>query len=76
MKYSAEQALRQLPGQAGERFVDRFERGELTADEVLNHYARLVYGQCGSYVETARRLGLDRRTVRSRIEAGAEGNVL
>jgi len=49
-------------------FHDRYNRGELTADEVLSHYAKLVYGQCGSYVETARRLGLDRRTVKARIE--------
>jgi len=49
-------------------FHDRYNRGELTADEVLSHYAKLVYGQSGSYVETARRLGLDRRTVKARIE--------
>ncbi len=55
---------------AGDRFEDRFARGELTADAVLNHYARLVYRQCGSYVEAARRLGLDRRTVRARVEEG------
>jgi hypothetical protein len=40
----------------------------LTADEVLNHYASLVYRQCGSYVETAKRLGLDRRTVKARVD--------
>ncbi len=50
-------------------FHDRYNRGELTADAVLSHYAKLVYGQCGSYVETARRLGLDRRTVKARIDA-------
>jgi len=49
-------------------FHDRYNRGALTADEVLNHYASLVYKQCGSYVETARRLGLDRRTVKARID--------
>ncbi|MBI2688506.1 MAG: sigma-54-dependent Fis family transcriptional regulator [Acidobacteria bacterium] len=52
-----------------EGFNQRFNRGELTADEVLNHYARLVYNQCGSYVETARKLGLDRRTVKARVES-------
>jgi hypothetical protein len=28
----------------------------------------MVYAQTGSYSETARRLGLDRRTVRSKID--------
>lgn len=53
----------------GDGFLGRLGRGELTAEEVLNGYARLVYGQCGSYVETARRLGLDRRTVKARVES-------
>ena len=55
-------------GQGGDGFHERYERGEMTADEVLSHYAALVYRQCGSYVETARRLGLDRRTVKARID--------
>jgi transcriptional regulator with AAA-type ATPase domain len=54
---------------AADTFHDRYTRGELTADEVLNHYTALVYNQCGSYVETARRLSLDRRTVKARIES-------
>jgi hypothetical protein len=49
-------------------FQSRFDAGELTADEVLSHYAQQVYRQCGSYVETARRLNLDRRTVKARVE--------
>jgi len=42
--------------------------GKFTADQLLDRYCRLVYEQTGSYVETARRLGLDRRTVRARVE--------
>jgi hypothetical protein len=42
--------------------------GALTADELLRRYCTLVYARTGSYVETARRLGLDRRTVRERID--------
>ena len=41
----------------------------LTADELLCRYCTLVYSQCGSFQEAARRLGLDRRTVKSRIDA-------
>ncbi len=47
--------------------------GTLSADELLNRYCALVYGQCGSYQETARRLGLDRRTVRARVNGGNVG---
>ena len=61
------QTYRPLRAEA-DTFHDRFERGALTADAVLNPYAALVYRRCGSYVETARRLGLDRRTVKARIE--------
>jgi transcriptional regulator with PAS, ATPase and Fis domain len=40
----------------------------LTADELLRRYCTLVYAKTGSYEETARRLQLDRRTVKSKIE--------
>jgi transcriptional regulator with AAA-type ATPase domain len=39
-----------------------------TADEVLQRYCRLVYAREGSYDGAARRLGLDRRTVKSKVE--------
>jgi hypothetical protein len=42
--------------------------GELTADELLRRYCTLVYAQTGSYEETAHRLQLDRRTVKSKID--------
>ncbi len=42
--------------------------GTLTADELLRRYCTLVYSQTGSYEETARRLQLDRRTVKSKID--------
>ncbi len=43
--------------------------GMLTADELLRRYCTLVYAQTGSYVETARRLGLDRRAARTKVDA-------
>jgi DNA-directed RNA polymerase specialized sigma24 family protein len=43
-------------------------RGAIAADALLSRYATLVYHQAGSYEETARRIGLDRRTVRARID--------
>jgi transcriptional regulator with PAS, ATPase and Fis domain len=44
-----------------------FRGGRLTAEELLSRYCILVYRQTGSYEETARRLGIDRRTVKSKI---------
>ena len=40
----------------------------LSADEVLGRYCTLVYAETGSYQEAARRLGLDRRTVKARVD--------
>jgi transcriptional regulator with AAA-type ATPase domain len=45
--------------------------GKLTAEELLCRYCRLVYKQTGSYEETARRLGLDRRTVKAKVTSAA-----
>jgi DNA-directed RNA polymerase specialized sigma24 family protein len=35
---------------------------------MIRRYNTLVYAQTGSYEETARRLQLDRRTVKSKID--------
>ncbi len=45
-------------------------RGEFTASELLTRYCTLTYARTGSYEETARRLDLDRRTVKSKVDAG------
>jgi transcriptional regulator with AAA-type ATPase domain len=44
-----------------------FEAGKLTADELLSCYTTIVYHQTGNYEETARRIGIDRRTVKAKI---------
>jgi len=54
-------------GDGGDGFVEDLLAGRLTADEVLRRYCRQVYTQSGSYEEAARRLGLDRRTVRAKV---------
>jgi transcriptional regulator with GAF, ATPase, and Fis domain len=51
-----------------ERLTRAFATGSLSADEMLSKYCTLVYAQTGRYQEAARRLGLDRRTVKSRVD--------
>ncbi len=41
--------------------------GKLSADELLTQYCRHVYRLTGSYEGAARRLGLDRRTVKAKV---------
>jgi DNA-binding NtrC family response regulator len=41
--------------------------GALTAGELLSRYCTLVYSQTGSYEETARKLEIDRRTVKAKV---------
>lgn len=41
--------------------------GALTAEDLLGRYTALVFEQCGTLEETARRLAVDRRTVRARL---------
>lgn len=54
------------PSRTREPFAEARE-GKLTAEELLCRYCKLVYKRTGSYEETARRLGLDRRTVKSKV---------
>lgn len=42
--------------------------GKLTAEQLVSRYCTVVYAGTGSYSETARRLGLDRRTVKAKID--------
>jgi len=51
-----------------DEFTIQLQRLQLTADELLSWYCTLVFGETGSYSETARRLKLDRRTVRRQID--------
>ena len=50
-------------------FYQRMSRCDVTAAEVLGFYSALVYSECGSYEETAKRIDLDRRTVKRHINA-------
>src|SRR6185369_7949884 len=60
-----------------EEIARDLQEGKLTMEELLSRYCAAVYRQTGSYEETARRLQLDRRTVKSKVLAndrsGASG---
>jgi hypothetical protein len=55
-------------GDTRAEFLAAVEAGALDADHLLRHYCTWVYARTGSYGETARRLGLDPRTVRDRVD--------
>lgn len=63
------QPLRSSPPDAQDRLADRVRRADLTAGELLRCYCTLVYSKCGSYEQAAQRLGLDRRTVKAKVDA-------
>ncbi len=46
---------------------DLLEEG-LTAEELLSRYVTVVYAHTGSYEETARRLAIDRRTAKAKVD--------
>src|SRR5258705_4163486 len=59
----------QLPGKSPHlSLAQAINAGTLTADQLLSRYCTLVHSQTKNYEETARRLGLDRRTVKSKVD--------
>lgn len=63
----------QTPEAPEEDLASALRAGKLTAEEVLCRYCAIVYRQTGSYEETARRVQLDRRTVKAKIELAKAG---
>jgi len=51
-----------------EEFAEQIRAGRLTADELLGRYVTLVYSRTRSYEAAARQLGLDRRTVKAKVD--------
>jgi transcriptional regulator with AAA-type ATPase domain len=66
--------LEQVAGSAEDEFFARFRSGDLSVDELLARYAARVYRLTGSYEEAARRMGLDRRTVKAKVELYLEAD--
>lgn len=51
-----------------QQLAEEFLAGQLTAEEILRRYCTVSYAETGSYEETGRRLKLDRRTVKSKVD--------
>ena len=51
-----------------EDLAETLRAGRITAEQLLQRYCTIVYAQTGSYEETARRLDIDRRTVKAKID--------
>lgn len=58
----------QAPAAEGSGLAAALAAGTLSADELLRRYCTHVYARTGSYEESARRLGIDRRTVKAKID--------
>jgi DNA-binding NtrC family response regulator len=55
------------PTDAPDRLAQAVRDGCLTADELQTHYFTMVYSQTRNYQETGRRLGVDGRTAKARV---------
>jgi len=56
------------PDAPSQRLAARIDAGSISAEELLCRYCSLIYARNGNLKQTAKLLGLDRRTVRARID--------
>jgi DNA-binding NtrC family response regulator len=62
-------ALEQSTATREDEWIRKFRAAEFTADDLVARYAAEVYRLTGSYEEAARRMALDRRTVKAKVES-------
>ncbi|MDZ4817889.1 MAG: sigma 54-interacting transcriptional regulator, partial [Planctomycetota bacterium] len=55
------------PTDSSKQWLFNAEQCHCTADELISQYCRWAYDKLGTYDAAAKRLGLDRRTVRSKV---------
>jgi transcriptional regulator with GAF, ATPase, and Fis domain len=58
------------PAPGPEDLAAAIQAGTLTAEELLRRYSTLVFARTGSYEGAARQLGLDRRTIKAKVDPG------
>ena len=63
-----EQCVRNVMIRGEPPAVGAFVAGSFTAEEMLRRYCTLVFAQTRNYQETARRLGIDWRTVKEKVD--------
>jgi hypothetical protein len=51
--------------------AQQLKAGQLSAAELLGRYCALLYRRLGTYAEVSKRTGLDPRTTRKYVQAGA-----
>ena len=56
------------PKGAREELSDSIWSGSISAEELLRRYCTIVQAQTKNYEETARRLAIDRRTVKAKVD--------
>ena len=66
---SSHPAVTPLRQTALDSLVARLRAGDLTLDELTNHYCSLIYARSANLTEAARKLGKHRSTVESRLES-------
>jgi hypothetical protein len=54
--------------ESGEDLAGAISRGSLTLDELTRRYCTMIYASVRSYERAAQRLGVDRRTVKSKVD--------
>ena len=57
-----------IPHSQAELLANDFTEGSIPLEELQNRYVTLVYAKTGKYEEVARRLGIDRRTVKKYLD--------
>jgi DNA-binding NtrC family response regulator len=58
-----------IPHSQAELLANDFTEGSIPLEELQSRYVTLVYAKTGKYEEVARRLGMDRRTVKKYLDA-------